>query len=131
MFLCPVVASKMSKTIILPSGDHLGSKQPWEVGSERAPPQATPWTWISCSPLPSECTTQSVLCTSAVSWREKTIWFPCGDQSPPPPQATPWTWISCSPLPSECTTQSVLCTSAVSWREKTIWFPCGDQSPPP
>src|SRR6266702_2282068 len=104
MFLCPVAALKMSNTIFLPSGDHLGSKQLFEVGSEKAPPQATPWTSISCSPLPSEWTIQSELCTSGVTCCEKTIWLPCGDQSTPPLTSVPAGMICSSPVPLTLTT---------------------------
>src|SRR6476469_9797297 len=56
MFRYPVRKSPRSKAICRPSGDHAGSKQPMEYGSERSPPQ--PGTLISCSCVPSGCTDQ-------------------------------------------------------------------------
>ena len=56
--------------------------QPSALGSAFAPPHADAgWTLTSCRPVPSACTTQIELCTSGVTCREKTISFPCGDQS--------------------------------------------------
>src|SRR6266516_1459662 len=116
MFLCPVAALKMSNTIFLPSGDHLGSKQLFEVGSEKAPPQATPWTLISCSPLPSAWTTQSEVRTSGVTRCEKTISFPCGDQSPVDLKSVPVGVICLTPVPLTLTTKRP--TGSPLWSER-------------
>ena len=51
-------------------------------GSEFGPPQAElGWTFTGRRPVPSLWTTQSELCTSGVTCREKTRSLPCGDQS--------------------------------------------------
>src|SRR5215213_1272507 len=79
----------LAKTIFLPSGDHRGPKQPCELVSEMAPPQAgCACTWISCSPVPLAWTTQielrasGELRPSGMTRCEKTISLPLGDQSP-------------------------------------------------
>jgi hypothetical protein len=71
------------KTILFPSIDQLGLKQPIEVGP-LGPPQ--PEIGICRSPLPSEWTTQIELRSEASgTWAEKRMSFPCGDQLPPLP----------------------------------------------
>src|SRR6266542_3325160 len=81
--LLSVLDVPLANTIFVPSGDQRGPKQPWEPGSEEAPPHAgCACTGISCSLLPSACTTQIELRAPRVTCCENTISLPCGDQSP-------------------------------------------------
>src|SRR6266516_2001654 len=124
MFLCPVAALKMSNTIFLPSGDHLGSKQLFEVGSETAPPQeGWVWTWISRRPVPSAWTTQSEIRTSGVTRCEKTISFPCGDQSPVDLKSVPVGVICLTPVLLTLATKRPTGSPFWSERPKTRCLP--------
>ena len=120
----------LTNAIFVPSGDQVGLLHPWASGSSFAPPHADAgWTLISCRPVPSVCTTQSELCTSGVMWREKTISFPCGDQSPKELRSKS-AGVSClSPVPFVFTTNKPSEFPSGPMRLKTIRFPFGDQSP--
>src|SRR5712691_3387472 len=119
MFLCDLM-----NAIFVPSGDHVVWLQPWALRSAFAPPHADAgWTLISCRPVPSACTTQIELCTSGVTCREKTISFPCGDQSPKELSLKPAGVICFSPVPF------VLTTNKAPILSKTILWPSGDQLP--
>src|SRR5262249_49490644 len=108
-----------------------GWLQPWALGSISKPPQsAAGWTLILCRPVPSACTTQIELWKSGVTWTEKTISFPCGDQSPVELRSSkPGGVIFFSPVPLVLTTNKPSEFPFESNRWKTIRFPFGDQLP--
>src|SRR5436305_4243803 len=117
--------------IFVPSGDQTGWLQPWALGSASRPPQsAAGWTLTSCRPLPSACTIQIELCTSGVKWTEKTISFPCGDQSPVELRFSNPAGVICfSPVPLLLMTNKPSELKFESNRWKTIRLPFGDQPP--
>src|SRR5438067_3137968 len=121
----------LTNAIFVPSGDHTVWLQPWASGSAFAPPQSgVGWTLISCRPVPSACTTQIELCTSGVRWTEKTISFPCGDQSPVELRSSKPAGVIClSPVPLVLTTNKPSELKFESNRWKTILLPFGDHSP--
>src|SRR6266852_3382036 len=121
-----MLLNDLMNAIFVASGDHTGWLQPWALGSASAPPHADAgWTLISCRPLPSACTTQIELCTSGVTCCEKTISFPCGDQSPKELSLKSAGVICFSPVPLVLTTNKA--PSVVL--SKTILLPSGDESP--
>src|SRR5438874_868242 len=121
----------LTNAIFVPSGDHTVWLQPWASASAFAPPQSdVGWTLISCRPVPSACTTQIELCTSGVRWTEKTISFPCGDQSPVELRSSKPAGVIClSPVPLVLTTNKPSELKFESNRWKTILLPFGDHSP--
>ena len=119
-------AERRTKTILLPSGDQLGPKQPIVVGSEIRPPQ--PGIGICRSPVPSAWTDQTVLRWSLGAWAENRMSFPCGDQLPQSKLMENWSLLSgvtcCRPLPSSLIVNSA---NVVSFdRRKTRRLPFGE-----
>jgi len=120
------------KRIFVPSGDQLGSKQPIASGLREpsgrlaAPPH--PGTGISCRPLPSEWTSQSVPRSVEGTRAENTISFPCGDQLPHGATfIAMYGVILVSPLPSSLTVKKA--GPSFENRRKTSCFPFGEKSP--
>src|SRR5215468_3488457 len=116
-----------ANTILVPSGDQLGPKQPSAAGSSFAPPQAVlGCTFTPRSPDPSAWTIHSELCRSGVTCREKTMSFPCGDQLSAVPAPTDGDRIRFRPVPFTLTTNTPSSPSGPN-RWNTVRFPSGDQ----
>lgn len=127
MFDCLPLAVTTLKMICLPSGDHPGSRQDADRGSEDAAPHdkgiASWW-----SPLPSASTCQIASRWSVALRALNRIRLPLGDQLPPNAQSTsmPAGVICRTLLPLTFATKMPSGVPLASLRTKTICLPSGE-----